>query len=640
MARSRRRGGFVGLRERSLAGVRGVTQRWIRQALPAGIALRIALLLAGSLSLGGLGVGSAAEPSDRAVESEVRRFGTECPVNRPVAQEAEVAGPLASNAGGHSAPLFSSVSDMLRALPLAAPFPQIHPQARLGRVPVLMYHDVLPRKEVFFDVTPAEFEAHLQAIRDNGLTPIHLDQLVAHLATGAPLPPKPVLLSFDDGYLGHYEHVYPLLKQYGYPGVFAIYTGKVERNYGRPGLTWAQLREMAADPLVAIASHSITHPKNLADLDDPELRWEVTESKRILEEKLGVSVKHFVYPEGNYDERVKAAVRQAGYRSALTMSNQVDRFANESEDLLSIDRLGQSKLSMAIAQADGGAPLPPPGSAFNFTAPVRKRQLELDGVRLVLFSGGRPVTLHADSRYQVSEIIANTPAVAAVDGGFFSMKYLDSNVMIGPVYSQNTGQFVPGSAWDISKIGGRPLVLVGPAGVKFVPFNPQQHNTLAGIRKLMPDVTDAFVAGAWLVKDGKGRSPASFRDLFGFDVPRHRAFWGIDQAGQPVVGVSKERVDSVALGELLSRAGLREVVMLDSGASASLAHGDELLVDYTPRPVPHAVALFPPVESEMAQGCSELPVARAESGCNGRDRCLDALTAFVPGTAPLDSVPR
>ncbi len=640
MARSRRRGGFVGLREHSLAGVRGVMQRWIRRALPVGIALRIALPLAGSLSLGGLGVGSAAEPSDRAVEAKVRRFGTECPVNRPVAQEAEVAGPLASNAGGHSAPLFSSVSDMLRALPLAAPFPQIHPQARLGRVPVLMYHDVLPRKEVFFDVTPAEFEAHLQAIRDSGLTPIHLDQLVAHLATGAPLPPKPVLLSFDDGYLGHYEHVYPLLKQYGYPGVFAIYTGKVERNYGRPGLTWAQLREMAADPLVAIASHSITHPKNLADLDDPELRWEVTESKRILEEKLGVSVKHFVYPEGNYDERVKAAVRQAGYRSALTMSNQVDRFANESEDLLSIDRLGQSKLSMAIAQADGGAPLPPPGSAFNFTAPVRKRQLELDGVRLVLFSGGRPVTLHADSRYQVSEIIANTPAVAAVDGGFFSMKYLDSNVMIGPVYSQNTGQFVPGSAWDISKIGGRPLVLVGPAGVKFVPFNPQQHNTLAGIRKLMPDVTDAFVAGAWLVKDGKGRSPASFRDLFGFDVPRHRAFWGIDQAGQPVVGVSKERVDSVALGELLSRAGLREVVMLDSGASASLAHADELLVDYTPRPVPHAVALFPPVESEMAQGCSELPVARAESGCNGRDRCLDALTAFVPGSAPLDSVPR
>ncbi|MBF2083127.1 polysaccharide deacetylase family protein [Thermoleptolyngbya sp. C42_A2020_037] len=631
MARSRRRGGFVGLRERSLAGVRGVTQRWITRA--------IALPLAGSLSLGGLGVGSAAEPSDRAVESGVKRFGTECPVNRLVAQETGVVERSASHAAGHSAPLFSSVGNLLTALPLAAPFPQIHPQARLGRVPVLMYHDVLPRKEVFFDVTPAEFEAHLQAIRDNGLTPIHLDQLVAHLATGAPLPPKPVLLSFDDGYLGHYEHVYPLLKQYGYPGVFAIYTGKVERNYGRPGLTWAQLREMAADPLVAIASHSITHPKNLADLDDHELRWEVTESKRILEEKLGVSVKHFVYPEGNYDERVKAAVRRAGYRSALTMSNQVDRFASESEDLLSIDRLGQSKLSLAIAQTDGGAPLPPPGSAFNFTAPVRKRQLELDGVRLVLFSGGRPVTLHADSRYQVSEIIANTPAVAAVDGGFFSMKYLDSNVMIGPVYSQNTGQFVPGSAWDISKIGGRPLVLVGPDGVKFIPFDPQLHNTLAGIRKLMPDVTDAFVAGAWLVKDGKGRSPETFRDLFGFDVPRHRAFWGIDQAAQPVVGVSKERIDSVALGELLSRAGLREVVMLDSGASASLAHGDELLVDYTPRPVPHAVALFPPVESEMAQGC-EFPVARAESGCNGRDRCLDALTAFVPGTAPLDSVAR
>ncbi|WP_448600355.1 polysaccharide deacetylase family protein, partial [Thermoleptolyngbya sp.] len=369
-------------------------RRWIRRAIPVRTALRVALPLAGGFSMLGLGVGYAAEPWDRALESETQPFGAECSVNPLVAQTATAdAGSLGSSEpapAADQAPLFSSVAGTLVALPLAAPFPQIYPQARLGRVPVLMYHDVLPRKEVFFDVTPAEFEAHLQAIQENDLTPISLDQLVAHLATGAPLPPRPVLLTFDDGYLGHYEYVYPLLKKYGYPGVFSIYTGKVERDYGRPGLTWAQLREMAADPLVAIASHSVTHPKNLADLDDHELRWEVTTSKRILEEKLGVSVKHFVYPEGNYDERVKAAVRQAGYRSALTMSNQVDRFANESDDLLSIARLGQSKLSMAIAQSDGGAPLPPLGSAFNFTAPVRKRQLELDGVSLVLFAGGRP----------------------------------------------------------------------------------------------------------------------------------------------------------------------------------------------------------------------------------------------------------
>ncbi|GAB4156677.1 MAG: polysaccharide deacetylase family protein [Cyanobacteria bacterium J069] len=599
----------------------------------------IALPLAGGLSLSGSGLGKTAEPWDRALPAETKRLVTECAVSQLVAQSVEAEAFLENPnpaLAGHPAPLFSSIGDTLTALLLAAPFPQIHPQARLGRVPVLMYHDVLPRKEVFFDVTPAEFEAHLQAIQQHGLTPISLDQLVTHLATGAPLPPRPVLLSFDDGYLGHYKYVYPLLKRYGYPGVFAIYTGKVERNYGRPGLTWAQLREMAADPLVAIAAHSVTHPPNLADLDDHELRWEVTESKRILEEKLGVSVKHFVYPEGNYDERVKAAVRRAGYRSALTMSNQVDRFANESDDLLSINRLGQSKLSLAIAQADGGAPLPPLGKTFNFSAPVRKRQVALEGVPLTLISGGRPTTVHADSRYQVPDIIANTPAIAAVDGGFFSMKQLDSNTMIGPVYSQNTGQFVPGNTWDIAKIVGRPLVLVGPQSVQFVPFDPQQHNTLAGIRKVMPDVSDAFVAGAWLVKDGKGRSPASFRDLFGFDVPRHRAFWGIDQAGQPVVGVSKNRVDSVTLGELLSRTGLREVVMLDSGASASLAYGQESLVDYTPRPVPHVVALFPPADVRLATSCGARPVATVESGCNGRDRCLDALIAAVPGVQLSD----
>lgn len=474
------------------------------------------------------------------------------------------------------------------------PFPDIHEQARLSRVPVIMYHDILPEKEVFFDVTPEEFEADLALIQANGLTPISLDQLVQHLSTGSQLPEKPILLTFDDGYEGHYSYVYPLLKRYGYPAVFSIYPSKVGKGFGRSSLTWAQLRQMAADPLVTIASHSVTHPPDLRELTDAELRYEVVEAKRILETELGIPIKHFVYPEGKYDQRVAHWVQRSGYESALTMNDEEDRFAEQSVNLLGIDRIGQSRLEDVIPLAYGGPPLLPFGKDFNFASPVQLHQLTAAEVPLIMASGGRPMTVHADSRYQVAEIMDKTQAIAAVDGGFFSLELLDSNDMIGPVYSQSTRQFIPANQAENRSIKGRPLVLISPETVRFIPYDPGKHNSLRGIQAELPNVTDAFVAAAWLVKDGRPRSAYTFGALFDFDASRDRAYWGIDQAGQPVVGVSGDYVDSVSLGEALSQVGLRDAVMLDSGASASLAYEGKSMMSYDPRPVPHVVALLPP----------------------------------------------
>ncbi|NJO42611.1 MAG: polysaccharide deacetylase family protein [Cyanobacteria bacterium CRU_2_1] len=480
----------------------------------------------------------------------------------------------------------------------ARPFPEIHQQARLAQVPVMMYHDIIAEKEVFFDVTPEEFAADLQLIQENGLTPISLDQLVEHLSAGVPLPEKPILLTFDDGYAGHYTYVYPLLKQYGYPAAFSIYPYKVGREHGRPGLNWEQVREMAADPLVTIASHSVNHPADLRELPDDQLRLEIFESKEILERELGIPIHHFVYPEGKYDERVAAFVQEAGYHSALTMNDAEDKFAGESESLLAIDRIGQSGLETVITEAYGGAPLINPFTTadFNFSAPVRLSQQTIDEVPLIFASGGKPVTIHANSRYQVAEIMEGTEAVAAVDGGFFSLESLDSNVMVGPVFSQSTNEFVPGNPGEIPLITGRPLVLISPNEVRFVPFDPAKHNTLEGIQAEMPEVTDAFVGAAWLVREGLPQPAEAFGNLFDFDAARDRAYWGIDQAGQPIVGVSGDYVDSITLGQVLAKAGMRDVIMVDSGASASLAYQGESMMSYEPRPVPHVVALLPPVE--------------------------------------------
>ncbi len=239
-----------------------------------------------------------------------------------------------------------------------APFPYLHPRARLAKVPVIMYHDILPEKKVFFDVTTTELEQHFELIKKSGATPISLDLLSIHLRTGIPLPKKPVVLSFDDGYGGHYQYVYPLLKKYNYPAVFAIYIKGIGNNVGRTHVSWKDLREMVTDPLVTIASHSVSHPADLRILPDDKLQVEILESKRVLEAYLHIPINYFIYPVGKFDNRVAALVQAGGYQLGLTMRDSGEKFAGESENLFAVERFGQSKLASVLTQADGGPELP------------------------------------------------------------------------------------------------------------------------------------------------------------------------------------------------------------------------------------------------------------------------------------------
>ncbi len=488
-----------------------------------------------------------------------------------------------------------------------APFPTIAAAAREARVPIVMYHDITPTKDVSWDVTPTEFAEHLRLIHEEGLTPISLEQLVNHLRTGAPLPDKPIVLTFDDNYLGQYQYAFPLLKKYGYPAVWSVHTAYVGNPAGKPKATWAHLREMQQSGLVEIASHSVNHIP-FDRLSPEQIRTELVESKRVLEKNLGVPVRYFTYVEGIYDERSKRLVAEAGYEAALTMSLDpyLERTANESEDLLALSRYGQSRFAELPDLAWGGPQtalsLLPATSrrAVDFTAPVRKRTLTIDGLPLTLVSGGQVTTAHSHTRAQVEEVAKEyiPEAIAVVDGGFFSLESLTSNKMVGPVlsrHSRQAGVFHPGNLGENPLLRGRPLVLISPDNVRFVPFDPDRHRTLAALQAELPGVTDAFVAAAWLVRNGQPQPAASFGKLYGFDAHRDRAFWGIDREGRPTLGVTMEMMDSVGLGKILAKAGLHDVVMLDSGASAALAYRGKSVMAYEPRPVPHVVALLPPL---------------------------------------------
>lgn len=141
-----------------------------------------------------------------------------------------------------------------------------------------MFHDIVRRKDVWFDTTVEEFRAQLEAIRAAGATPITIDQFHEHLKNGAPLPAKPILLTFDDGYLGHLENAYPLLKEFNYPAVFFVHTAYVGVLTGKPHMDWDQIKQIDSEGLVSIQSHTITHPADLRTSTPP--LWSANWSNR------------------------------------------------------------------------------------------------------------------------------------------------------------------------------------------------------------------------------------------------------------------------------------------------------------------------------------------------------------------------
>jgi peptidoglycan/xylan/chitin deacetylase (PgdA/CDA1 family) len=138
---------------------------------------------------------------------------------------------------------------------------------------------------------------------------------------GSPLPQRPVVLTFDDGYVDAYTNAFPLLRSAGLGGTFGIVTDWV----GQPGyMNWDHLREMAAAGM-QIISHSANHP-DLGLEQDAVVRDQLSRSKRVLEEQLGLPVSFFIYPAGepfrfgtpDRQVQVSMMVQEAGYRGALT----------------------------------------------------------------------------------------------------------------------------------------------------------------------------------------------------------------------------------------------------------------------------------------------------------------------------------
>ncbi|MET9829958.1 polysaccharide deacetylase family protein [Streptomyces sp. NPDC006385] len=199
------------------------------------------------------------------------------------------------------------------------------------RVPILMYHAVssAPNDATRdLSVTPEAFAEQMALIGDLGLTPVTTADLAARWRSGGPLPERPVLITFDDGYEGVHRHALPVLAKHRFAATVFVSTGWLKGPHDTGGgldtmLDWDQVRELAeAD--VEIGGHSHTHPQ-LDQLPDGRLRSELILCKEIISDQLGTAPASFAYPYGYSSRRVREAVRETGYAQALAVNNGLAR---------------------------------------------------------------------------------------------------------------------------------------------------------------------------------------------------------------------------------------------------------------------------------------------------------------------------
>jgi len=189
-------------------------------------------------------------------------------------------------------------------------------------LPVLNYHgiegkageyDWLPEERPYA-VRAAVFEEQIRVLGENGFVSVNLE-LMASWQKGGESVSKPLMLTFDDGHISHYEHATEILSRHGAKGLFFISSFLV----GKPGyMSWQHLKDLS-DRGFEIGCHGCRH-KPLAGLPQSELEEEVTLSRKTLQDRLGIEIKSMSLPGGFDSARVRQAVKDAGYDYLFTSS--------------------------------------------------------------------------------------------------------------------------------------------------------------------------------------------------------------------------------------------------------------------------------------------------------------------------------
>lgn len=188
-------------------------------------------------------------------------------------------------------------------------------------VPILLYHHVSETIDTQYNVHPDRFAEQMKWLHDHGYSTITIADVARLILDGGELPERPVVLTFDDGYLDVYKNAYPIMQQYGYVGTFFIIGNTVDTTQNLSTKKLTNLINSGWE----IGSHSMSH----IDLNQGNnWEYEIIGSKSLLEGKLGVPILTFAYPYGLADAAVIRYTIDAGYTSAVGLGSNVTHDKN------------------------------------------------------------------------------------------------------------------------------------------------------------------------------------------------------------------------------------------------------------------------------------------------------------------------
>lgn len=186
-------------------------------------------------------------------------------------------------------------------------------------VPILMYHSVNPTAaaENRLAVSVATFERQMAFLKSWHYNVLPLEALADLVKAKKKIPARTVAITFDDGYKDNYTYAFPVLKKYGFAATIFLIVNEIGRS---DRLGWNEIKQMRDSGIITFGSHSLGPGPLINIKSEQELKRQIFESKKILEEKLGRKAVLFSYPEGRFNDKIKELVKDAGYKAAVVTS--------------------------------------------------------------------------------------------------------------------------------------------------------------------------------------------------------------------------------------------------------------------------------------------------------------------------------
>ena len=230
-------------------------------------------------------------------------------------------------------------------------------------LPIIMYHHISKKSSALgaYVITPDQFESDLKFIKNKGYETITSQNLVDYFNGKFELPKKPIMITFDDGYLSFYEYAYPLLQKYNMKSVLSVigkysdlYSECNDRNVNYAHVTWDDIKEMSKSGLVEMANHTYDlHTLNdrkgstikSGENDDCYKTMLASDLKTVqnkLKEVTGTSPIAFTYPFGRVCKQSYSIIEEMGFKVSFGCEEKINYIDKENPNLYKLKRFNRA----------------------------------------------------------------------------------------------------------------------------------------------------------------------------------------------------------------------------------------------------------------------------------------------------------